>query len=241
MKKTSYKISILLGGLLLCAPLYAKQLQPEVSEQNVRQAVRFEQAKVQLTFTWEREVRVRDLMLRPARHKAGDTVVRVDHETTSCQGVLLEGNTHVAVPAVCAERAGSSLQNIHLAFINGRQTDVTPHSISVRGELDYISLPAQAAGTLRGLAVSAVRPGQSLQEKFGSDMTLALHRFFTSFGVAFEKRVVQIGNFSPKKRLQVGEPLFFEGKLVALVKHVPHRYSTSGGKVSENSLALFYR
>ena len=233
---------ILIGlGLLLLGTAQAQPLSADIIGENLNDAVAAQQAKVQLMLTWEREVRVQDFMSRPARYKAGDTMVRTDTQTTSCQGVLLAGNTQVAVPAVCLEQADSSLQKIRLTFANGRQADVAPSKVSVRGELGYISLPPQAAGELRGLAVRAVRPGQSLQETFGSDMTLALHRFFTSFGIAFKNRTGFAGSALGKKRLQVGEPVFFEGKLVALVKHIPHRYGALGGQVSEESLALFYR
>jgi len=228
-------------GLLLLSTAQAKQLSADVIGENLNHAVAAQQAKVQLTLTWEHAVRVQDLMLRPARHKAGNTIVRKETRTTSCQGVLLAGNTQVAVPAVCVVQADSSLQNIRLTFVNGRHADIAQSGVSVEGELGYITFPAQVAGELSGLEVRAVRPGQSLQDTFGSDMTLALHRFFTSFGIAFKNRAGLSASAPNKNRLQVGEPVFFQGKLVALVKHIPRRYGELGGQVSENSLALFER
>ena len=240
MKKNIYQLILTGLCLCVCAVAHARQVTALSVERKLNQAILVQQAKVQVSLDWEKEVHVRDVMLRPARAHAGDTVIRTEQETTACQGVLLEGNMQVAIPAVCLRKPDFSLQKVHLVFANNHTADTTRASVSIRGEVGYIHLPSRAPQGLRGLAVLTVQPGQSLQETFGSEMTLTLHRFFTSFGIAFKNRVCHLGKTLQRSRLQPGEPVFFQGRLVALLKQVPVRYGTAGGKVSERSLALFH-
>ena len=232
------QVMLLVSMFALCYGIHAKDITAMQIKQNLNQAVLLDQARVQITTDWEKEVHMRDLMARPPRMGAGNPVIEVKKTTKNCQGVLLLGNEQVAVPAVCLKNGDFTLAQVHLLFANGRQVTGKQGSVSVQGDMGYIRLGKQVAQGLRGLPVKAVKNG-GLQETFGSSMTLTLHRFFTSFGVAFKNRVCRIGRQSSHSRLTVGEPVLFEGKLVALVKDVPSRYGTISGDVSEDSLALF--
>ena len=232
------QVIILAGTFLLCNGVQAENITSAQIERNLNQAVLLDQARVQIATDWEKEVHMRDLMARPPRMGAGNPVIEVKHTTKNCQGVLLAGNEYVAVPAVCLKNGNFSLKQVRLSFANGRQATGKQGSVSIQGDIGYIRLGKQIAQGLRGLPVKIVKNG-GLQETFGSNMTFALHRFFTSFGVAFKNRVCRVGKQSPRSRLTVGEPVLFEGKLVALVKEVPSRYGTLSGDVSESSLALF--
>lgn len=233
---------IFAAGIIYCMLGSMAQAQPSSSQtltRRLHQEIRAQQAKVQLMLTWEKEIRMRDLMSRPPRMGAGNPVISVENKNTVCQGVLLEGNRRVVFPAVCFENDDFLIKKMQISLRNGRRISVAAEQFYTKGDMGYIPLDAQAAQGLQGAAVRVLRRGESLQSSFGSSMTQALHQFFTSHGIAFKTRVCHLGGNGCRRSLQVGEPVFFEGKLVALVKEVPHRYGTVWGTVSEEALAVF--
>lgn len=221
-------------GMAQAQPTQAKKL-----EQKVRAAFLASQAQVQVRTDWEKKIYLQQVLKRPMRPQAHNQLLSLERQTTLCKGMLLEGNRWVAIPAVCLQKEDFSLANIHLTFANGRQALGTKDSVVIQGDMGYIHLGKQTAQGLSGIAVGKVEEGRTLQESFGTQMTQTLHQFFNSFHIAFKGRKCRIGTHSLKKELTLGEPVLFEGKLVALVKRVPRKYGTVSGKVSEESLALF--
>ena len=235
-------LSILLAGVFSVAS--AAELNRAELERNLRSTLNIQQARVQITLDWEKEVRMRDLMRRPIRGSQSNPVVEIKKKRTSCRGMLLEGNTRVALPAVCLEEDDFTLKQIHLLFSNQQKAVGTGRSAYVKGDMGYVVIKQGVVSGIQGMPFSQTREGQTLQETYGSAMTAALHEFFTSFGVRFKAPRCRVGSFSRGRvasTLKIGEPIVFKGKLVALVKEVPRVYGTIFGKVSESSLAVFDR
>lgn len=241
MKNTLHLVVSTLLFLAVGTAANAFDISNENIERRLTQTITAEQARVLFSAEWEKEVRMRDVMARPPRMGAGNPVIRVAQEKTSCQGMLLAGNQKVAVPATCLKHKDFVLKKVNLIFSNQRKAVGTAQSTYIEGDMGYILVKTEASRGLMGVPVASVREGMALQEVYGDSMTRTLHQFFNSFGVPFKVRRHRIGRQWPKNKLQVGEPVIFNGKLVALVKEVPQRYGTFWGSVSEDSLAIFRR
>lgn len=240
MELKKYILSLGSICFFVCGVAHAQPSADANLQRRLNQEIQTQQAKVEININWEKEIHMRDVMSRPPRMGAGNPVIGVKQDTTTCQGVLLEGNTRIALPAVCFKNGNFEIKQLRLSFSNGRQATGTKSCIYTQDDMGYIRIEAQTAQSLRGVPVGVLKPGKSLQDTFGSAMTMALHRFFSSHGIAFRTRVCRIGSNRYRcGSLKTGEPVFFEGKLVALVKYAPSRYSTVWGKVSEDALAVF--
>ncbi len=220
------------------AELFATDLERSITQQLVSQ-----QARVQIQLDWEKEIRMRDVMFRHPRPGVGNPVLQVKQRTTSCQGMLLEGNRRVALPAVCLKEDDFTLKAVHLTFSNQRKASGTGRAVYVQKDIGYVLVKENVTQGLRGIAVASVQEGKTLQEMYGESMTNALHQFFASFGVRFHAVRCRIGRPVARERsrshLKIGEPVIFKGKLVALVKEVPLWYGSMFGGISESAFAIF--
>lgn len=194
-------------------------------------------AEVSLSFDWEKKVYLSD-MVRRRRPGFKDVLVKVEHKSTQCKGVLLSGANRVVTPASCAKsKKDFELKQVRLAFANGKKGVASAGSVTVDGDFAQIAASSALTQGLEGARVAAVPEGQSLKETFGDGVSRELFQFFVSRGVVSARAGRLSGT---KKTLKVGDPFFYQGKLVALVSNVPNRLPVSlFGGVSEDSLAVF--
>lgn len=194
-------------------------------------------AAVSLNFEWEKKIYLFD-MVRRRRPGVQNTLVNVEKKSTQCKGVLLAGVNRVATPASCAKgKKGFELKRVNLSFANGKKGVSAANSVSVDGEIAQIAVSSALTQGLEGARAAAVPQGQSLKETFGDGVSHELALFFASRGVV-SARANRLSGM--KRTLKVGDPFFYQGKLVALVSDVPARLPVSlFGGVSEDSLAVF--
>ena len=124
-----------------------------------------------------------------------------------------------------------------MSFANGKKGAETEKSVSVNGKFARVDVSAALTEGLETAQPAGVPAGRSLKETFGGGIAGELYGFFMDRGVV-SKRANRITGV--KNTLKVGEPFFYEGKLLALVSDVPSRLPVSFfGGVSEDALAVF--
>lgn len=194
-------------------------------------------AAVSLNFDWEKKVYLFDMVHR-RRPGVKNVLVNVEKKSTQCQGVLLAGTNRVVTPVSCAKgKKGFELKRVNLAFANGQKGTGTAGAVSVNGDFAFVAVSSALTRGIEGAQVAAVPEGQSLKETFGDGVSRELALFFINRGVVSARANRLSG---AKKTLKVGDPFFYQGKLVALVSDVPSRLPVSlFGGVSEDSLAVF--
>lgn len=197
---------------------------------------RMQSAVVDLIFQWEKAVYLSDMVSR-RRPGFKDALIQSKQKATSCRGVLAEGERRVLVPAACLQAAdGFSLKGVRLTFSNGKRGKGTEKSVFVYGDLAEIRVSARLTEGLTGVPLGSVPHGQTLAETFGNDILDELLHFFVSRGVVSNRANRITGT---ENKLQVGDPFFYGGKLVALVQEVPARLPISpSGRIAETSFSL---
>lgn len=221
----------------------AAQPSAELNKKIMRKAAqaektqRLQSAVVDLTFSFEKETRMRDVMMRPARVRQ-NPVVRVEKKTKSCRGVLLN-TSQVATVAGCAQEDDFTLKQVSLLFSNGKKGTGSKAAVSLQNGLAKISVPKTLWQGLEPATVRWALQGSSLA-KLAQGAEVALFSFFVNHGVVSPRSNRLHGN---KVTMKMGQPFFFNGKVAALVKYVPSRLPVSfwGAGLSEDSLQLFYR
>lgn len=197
---------------------------------------RMQTSVVNLNFRWEKEVYLSDFVSR-RRPGFKDTFIQRKQKNTSCRGVLVEGGRRVLTPVQCAQAPeGFTLKSVTLLFSNGQKGLGSKRTVSMNGELAEIWVSPQVTKGLKGVPLATVAPGESLADAFGNSVLDELLQFFISRGVVSGRANRITGT---KNTLQVGDPFFYQGKVVALVREVPSRLPVSfWGGVSEKPLTL---
>ena len=194
--------------------------------------------EVGVNLAWNKKVTLGDVMLRTPRRPAKKSMVLQEkQEQTQCNGVLVKQGQYVLAPASCFENGKFSLTQLTLHFANGSQAQVPVQALSVKGEVAWLQVPAQAAKQLPSLPVALTPGSQSLQEAHGDKMTSFLKQFFRHRRVV-ERRRSRPGKVYATPRLRVGEPLVYQGQVVALVKQRVNSYGGAFGGVSEIAFAV---
>lgn len=248
MKKWPGPLQVILTGVALLAAgsalaqTDANGLNKALARENLKAqknhsaARQNKSAVVSLSFDWEKPVYLSD-MVRRRRAGFKDTLVSVKRKTTRCKGVLLERDLAVT-PARCARgKDGFKLKQVNLSFANGKKGVEAGQSVCVKGKFAQIRVAPALTEGLNGVQPAGVPDGRSLKETFGSGISGELYGFFMDRGVVSQRAGRLTG---VKNTLQMGEPFFYEGKLLALVSEVPSRLPVSlFGGVSEDALAVF--
>ena len=242
MKNKSYAIVMLLIILAgFCAPVLA-------SEQNlterVAQTVFSKVAKqtgniyrVHLSLHWKKDITLGDMMWRrPRRPARKEQVIKSKHTTTDCLGVLTDGGSRVLFPSVCLRKNGYVLESMDLSFQNGSYVSKSAQEIVSNGEIAQLKVPLQATAGLPSAAVSSTPAGKSLQAFYGEAMTSHLLAFFHDRNIF--SCSVRRGLVSSRPNLTIGEPLIYQGRVVALVKKEIDTYADGFGGVSESAFAI---
>ena len=205
-------------------------------------------ATVNLTLQWTKQSRVSDYTHRSRLRGFPDVVVseKQDYDN-ACKGVLLLGEKSVVAPAICFQRDWK-LTALKIHFSNGEEMEITSPAEQVRlqDELAFITLPRTAQGVF-GAEILYIPKGSGLQHTF-AEMTQVLSRFFAEYGIY--KKPLRGSTRVPHKHtfgksyatLTVGEAIFYQGKLAALVKQVPHDlgpFWINGTGISEKALITF--
>ncbi len=186
---------------------------------------------------FKKEVQLKDLMLRAPRKPVNpNQIISVSFAQKECMGVLTRGS-QVIVPETCISKGNYELDKIVLQFSNGQTTTVDIADISVKEDIAWLRVPSAYTKNLPGVSFRAVAQNKSLQDVFGPDMTARLKQFFHARGVV-ERRRMRPGLVYSKPHLQVGEPLFYKGEVVALVKKQVWSYGGIFGGVSERAFAV---
>ena len=233
-------VAFVLGALGVAQ---AAQPSAELNKKIMRKAAqaektqRLQSAVVDLTFSFEKEIRMKDVMLRRPR-KGANAVVSVKNKTKTCQGVLLN-TSHVATVADCAQEDDFMLTQVSLRFSNGKKAIGTRASVSVKDGVAKVLVKKDLWTGIEAAEPLFVSQGASLADTVEGAHN-SLWSFFINHGVLsaranrFQHRAVT---------LKQGQPFFFNGKVAALVKYVPSRLPVSfwGAGLSEDSLQLFYR
>ncbi len=190
----------------------------------------------EISFEWTKPVYLSDMVHR-RRPGFRETLIDVKHKTTHCRGVLGEGTSRVFTPSVCLRAPkGYTLKQMRLRFANGKTGTGSARSVQVKGDLAEIVVSADLTEGIKGAPLAAVAEGKTLREAYGAGVQNALVQFFMSRGVisARSSRLTGV-----KNTLRVGDPFYYNGKLVALVNRVPSRLPVSlWGGVSEDGLSL---
>ena len=244
MKYKSY-VTVLLAALLLntsTAAFSKNAVQRAVERKAIaaqEQAKRIAQATVSIKAQLTKPIKMSDVMCRHPRCK--DQIVAYDTTEHVCQGVLAQGGERVFVPANCVTKDGYTLGSVRLQFSNGVIATGSKNTVATQGDLSYIRVTANTTQGLQGLPVSQTPPGMSLVEHFGERMENLLLDFFHFRGVPAKAPRCRIGAIrrAHVSTVKIGEPVIYAGKVVALVKDIPHTFSRGFfGGVSEKNLAI---
>lgn len=193
---------------------------------------------VHVTAHFKKESSVQDYMFRPVRRPANPKqVISVEESQKTCQGVVVSQGARVIVPEVCVNKSDYELDRIVIRLATDKTFKVSPQNVAVKEDIAWITVNPAQTKSVPYVAFTPVATGKSLQDVFGAGMTEHLKRFFRERGVV-EHRTCRVGMTYSESRLQVGEPLFYKGKLVALVKTRTKTYGGVFGGVSESALAI---
>lgn len=227
------KLFISAGLFIFAGSSFAQPVSQTDLQRAITRATLPAQAQVNITFSWEKVIYARDVMRRPARMGAGKTVIGADKQTTSCKGILTQGN-EVITPAVCAENGKFALKKINLKLANGKTVSYLANALRVKEDVAYIRLSKEDTHGLTGILTAPIKQGQSLSGFIGEN---ALVQFFRSNGVPAKARRPGMGR-QTRSNLKIGDALFANGRVVALVKKVPHHYRTLLGGLAEEAFAV---
>ncbi len=230
-----FTCSLLVSGL--CAQASSVETYVRRSAYAAQQAA---SSKVTLRFMWSKPVRISDVMNR--RPRGEDVVVRVDQATTTCTGTVSnEGRIYFVADCLAHDSFEfEHLKKVQATLSNGVQLEGGQNNIETPQDSDVAWVLVTKA-TLQGVTPVSVRhtpQGKSLQEAYGEAMTQKLKDFFHSKRVPASRRSCRIGGHSSSPKVSVGDPVIIDGKLVALIKSIPHSYRGIWGGVSEGSLAI---
>lgn len=139
MQHKFIKLFILTGLLILAGNGFAKKISSADLARTITRATFKTRAEVNISFLWEKVIYARDVMRRPARMGAGKTVIGVDKETTSCKGILIQGN-QIITPADCVKNGDFKLQKISLTFANGKTGIGLVDTLRIQEDVAYIPL-----------------------------------------------------------------------------------------------------
>lgn len=214
-----------------CQTRIYNRVQRKVSDAQLARA-----ARVQLTFEYEKAVRLADYVHR-RRPGFRDVVVKTEKKQKRCLGVLL-ANSRVATLAECAAEKDFELVQVRLTFSNGKTGVGKAGSVSVNEGIAHVRVSDSLTQGIRGLEAAYLPEEKSLQDVYGSELGTELQFFLASRGVLTGRR--RMG--SPKISLQKGEPFIWKGKVVALFNNVPKRLPVAlFGQISEKFLSVLYR
>ena len=189
-------------------------------------------------FDWEREVTVGDRMMRAPRRPAKKTqVIHTKHKYTQCRGVLVDDGTRVLLPASCVQKRKYRLRQFSLHFANNSTIFLGGENLQVGDEIAQVRVSRSTTKGVPSLSVGPVPGGQGLQEAYSPEMTAHLHSFFLAHNVGPLSRT-RPGLTAGRRRLQVGDALVYQGRVVALVKKVVSSYADGLGGVSERAFAV---
>ena len=132
-----------------------------------------------------------------------------------------------------------TISSVKLKFSNGKLAAGTGRAVFIKEDVAYIAVKEDVTRGLHGLAFSKIPQGQSLQKTFGAQIEDFLLSFFHQKGVPSRGRCRIGGSSSHGTTVKVGEPVIYQGKVIALVRQIPtvFRRGIFGG-VSENPLAI---
>ena len=240
MKYISYT-KLLLAVLLvsLWATVFAQNSRLETNLQRAVATIQNQrEASVLVTAVLHKPVKMADVMCRPTRG-CKNQVISYEQKTNTCRGTLSQSGKRVYMTADCVAADDYTLSSISLKFANGKVAKGTRNAVVVQEDAAYALVKENVTRGLRGLAFEAIPQGQSLQETFGEKMTHFLANFFRQKGVS-SRRMCRIGGSFGREdiTLRVGDPVIYQGKVVALVKEVPSRLLRHSDKVSEHALAV---
>lgn len=226
------------AALVLAAlPAFCQQDLQKKVERTASQARLARAARVELNFEWKKQ----EYLERRVRFHPGKKIrvpYPAEYKSTRCIGVLLN-NSRVATPSSCTEyKKGFELQQIMLTFSNGKQAVGSSSNIRVNGEIAQITVTPSATQGLVGLEPAHIAKDRSLQDVYGEKFASGLQQFLLGKGIV-SPRAARLGHH--KTSLEKGEPLIWNGKLVALFNRVPKRLPVSlFGQISEDFLSVFH-
>lgn len=235
-----YLLRSVIPGLLCAVGLgFVHAATPELQRNIVdaiADAIVIKQAEVNVAYHFVREVekRVFEERRRPRELTFRSKVVNVmEDKVTQCKGMLIEGNK-VVTPSSCLLGGVWEADYVKLAFSNGKEK-FFEKGWSKEGDLVYIDVDEETIQGLIAIPVAYTPGKESLEEHFGKDIWQTLQSFFDSKGVVQKERHFHLGKEkNPNSTLQVGDPIIYDGKLVALVKKDIKSYRN----LSEKPLAI---
>lgn len=241
MKKNRI-MNLVCAGALLVSGVYA--FGGTALENRVERAAaaarlgRHQSYMVDATVYFKEQILLKDRMLRAPRRPANpNQVIGISKSQKQCRGVVVSKGAQVIVPAVCVTDGDASLDKMTIHLKTGQTLEIAAPAVAIKEDVAWVSVDPAQLKSVPYVVVMPVSQGQSLQDAFGDKMTDHLRRFFRERGV-MEKRHLRPGMVYNASRLQVGEPLFYKGKVVALVKARARTYGGLFGGVSESALAI---
>jgi len=192
-----------------------------------------------LTQAVSRQVKTSPVVNISVNWKNGDS-----SSLTHCEGVLVGQGDKVATVKECFENGSASVQQVTLFFSNKKSATGGWQTIALRDGMAFIRVNPQVTQGVRTMQVGLVPADQSLQDYYGQDIGAELMSFMMSKGVPPARHRCRMGasNWPREPKLKLGTPFFWNGKVVALFKEVPHRISVSlFGGISEGAVRLFRR
>lgn len=232
-----YIIGLISCSMLLLSNWSFSQVSTDSIERNVLQAINVQQAKAEITFEWK-QMRPKPLFTRSNRHnarRARRTLVPY-YKTTQCRGWLTQAGV-VVTPTTCLKKFTWELTHITVTFASGSQDKKTIQDVTFKKDIAYIKIAPQTIQGINGVTVAAIPQDKSLKESFGEDIVKTIFSFFRTKGVdQVPQDIASEQTNISSSALCLGDGIFYNGKLVALVKKKVKKYRS----YSEKPLALFH-
>ena len=226
MKYTSYIKTLLAAALLnLSAAAFAQNSRlPNNVERSVAsaqaQAQQAQEAAVSITATFQKAVKMSDVMCRRPRCK--DQIISYETKTNICRGTLAKSGVRVYTTANCMRHKDFALSTVTLKFANGRTASGGHGAVGFSGDIAYVAVQASVTRGLNGLDFAVIPQGKSLMDVFGDEIESFLLSFFHEKGVPARRRA-RVGRISTRHpTVKLGDPVLYNGKVIALVKQVPY-------------------
>ena len=151
--------------------------------------------------------------------KADNNAAQAQYTQKQCKGILTQ-DSQVLFPAVCLKNSSRvQLKEVGFSFSNGKIQPVAMDEITMNADMAVVAAKPQAVEGLQGLPVEALNEGKAMRPFFKQFL---LDRGVLPMHYHGGSNHEPSGMYAYREAsIKVGDPVMYQGKVIALVKEVP--------------------